>query len=187
MWRGRLWAILSLALAGAIAILVVFRPEQRGGQPITPSPSQDEEGIGHVNAEAGYSFSYPPSWEPTESGTTSEVTSPGMSAIVSFGLGAAGDLEEASARFLSSLKDTYEDLEITGTLQSEIAGSPATTVTAEATNDAGVRILIQAITVAAPDRNYAISAFTAADVESKLLGVVEEIVASFRPPDASPA
>jgi hypothetical protein len=167
--------------------LVLLRSKEQGVQPIPPSPSQDEEGIGHVNDEAGYSFSYPPSWELKESGTTSEVTSPDMVAIVSFGLGAAGGLEEASGRFVLSLEEGYEDLEIIGTVQSEVAGSPATTVTAEATNDAGIRILIQAITVAAPDRNYAISAFTAADVESNLSGVVEEIVASFRPPDASPA
>lgn len=183
----RLWAILSLALAGAIVLLVVFRPDDQSVQPLPATPSQDEQEIGHVNAEAGYSFNYPPSWELTEEGTTSKVTSPDTAAIVSFGLGADGSLAEASTRFVSSLEDAYEDLEITADVPTEIAGSEANTVTAEATNDAGIRILIQAITVAAPDRNYAISSFTAADVGSELTGVVEEIVASFRPPDGSPA
>jgi hypothetical protein len=181
----RLWAILSLALAGAIALLVVFRPQDQSVRPLPPSPSQDEQGIGHVNAEAGYSFTYPLSWDLTEEETTSKVASPDMAAVVSFGLGADGDLKSASNRFVSSLEDAYADLEVTTTLQTEIAGSPATTVTAEATNDVGIRILIQAITVAAPDRNYAISAFTAADVESELSGVIEAIVASFRPPAGS--
>jgi hypothetical protein len=180
----RLWAILSLALAGAIVLLVVFRPQDQSVQPLSPSPSQ-EQGIGHVNAQAGYSFSYPPSWDLAEEGTTSRVTGPDTAAVVSFGLGAEGALAEASSTFVTSLEDVYADLEITEAIQTEIAGSPATTVTAEATNDAGIRILIQAITVAAPDRNYAISVFIAADVESELSGVVEGIVASFRPPAGS--
>jgi hypothetical protein len=183
----RLWAILSLALAGGIILLVVLRYEDQGVRPSPSPPSPGQHAIGHVNDEAGYSFTYPPSWDLTDDGTASKVTSPDMAAIVSFGLGAGGGMEEASDRFVSSLEDTYEDLEITGTVQSELAGAPATTVTAEATNDAGIRILIQAITVAAPDRNYAISTFTAAGVDSGLSEAVEEIVASFRPPDGSTA
>jgi hypothetical protein len=183
----RLWAIVSLALAGGIALVVLLRPDEQGAGPTPSPPSQGVGSLGHVNAEAGYSFISPSDWVLSEEGTTSKVTSPDMAAIVSFGLGASGDLEEASARFVSSLEEAYGDLVITGTVQSEIGGSPATAVTAEATNEAGVPILVLAITVAGPDRNYAISAFTAREAGSELSQVIEEIVASFRPPAGSPA
>jgi hypothetical protein len=172
-------------LAAVILLLILLR--SRGDESPSTPPASPAAWLLQVNAEAGYSFSHPPSWELTGTGTTSNVTSPDMAAMVSFGLGAAGNLEDASGRFVSSLEGTYPDLVISGTVESEIAGSPANTATAEATNEAGVRIVILAITVAAPDRNYAISAFIAADVGSELTQVVEEIVASFRPPNGSPA
>jgi hypothetical protein len=174
-------------IAAGIALLVVFRPREESSGRSPPSAPPIEDSIEHVNSEGGYAFSYPPSWELTDEGTTSKLTSPDSTAIVSFGLGAEGGLQRASDRFVASLEGAYDDLEISGTDETAVGGHPAITVSGRATNDSGVRILIQAITIAAPSGNYAISAFTAEDVEAAVLSMVQEVIGSFRPPGASPS
>lgn len=156
------------------------RPREQGSAPPAASPSPGL--LGHTNDEAGYTLDYPASWELAEEVTTSRVASPDGTAIVSFGLGANGSLDDASDRFRASLEDIYEDLEITSTETVQLGGLPGRSIAAEATNEDGVRIHIQAVTVAASDRNYAISAFTAEDADPDVLGLVQQIVESFRAP-----
>jgi hypothetical protein len=173
-----------LGLAAGIAAIVLLgsRNEPPPG-PTVPPPT--DEAAAHVNAAAGYAFSYPPAWNLTDDGTTSEVVSPDRTAVVSFGLGAEGDLKEASDRFVGSLRETYPDLEITTTDESQVAGLPALSVIGLATNEADVRVRLEAITIAA-DRNYAIAVFLAADVTLEEVSTeVEDIVASFTPPGRS--
>jgi hypothetical protein len=162
----------------------VFLGSRDGSPPLrAASPPQGTEAIGHVNAEAGYSFRYPPAWQLTDDGTTSEVVSPDRTAVVSFGLGAEGALAKASDRFVGSLRDTYPDLEVTATEESTVAGLQALSVRGLATNQAGVRVRLEAITIAAAGRNYAIAVFLTADVAlEEATAQVEDIAASFTPP-----
>jgi hypothetical protein len=63
-----------------------------------------------------------------------------------------------------------------------IGSNRARLVTGRATNEAGVRIRLRAITLQAPKRNYALVSFVSAEVDAgSVQPMVTEILRLFRP------
>jgi hypothetical protein len=135
----------------------------------------------HANSKGGYSFAYPPRWRLADRGAAARVTSPGREASVSFDLGARGSLKRASLRFVEELQETYRKMTLNGFQLTLLDGEPAVSFTGSALGKRGTPIRFKAISLAGPERNYALVVFVAASANpSEVLPPVEEIIGSFR-------
>lgn len=134
------------------------------------------------NPVGGYAFSYPPSWELAREGSTSKLTAPDASVVVSLGRGPTGNLTQASARLVDRIEHEYRGVKITGRQDQFVGGTPALTVSGAGRNDAGVSLRFLAITIRGPGEvTFAITAFTSAGADADdVVPRISEIVDSFR-------
>lgn len=168
-------AVLAAAAVGGASGLLL------GGT----APPVEEPGAGpirlHENVAGGYGFRQPAGWRVRDRGSTSTVTGLGGAAVVSLGHAPGGKLVEASDRFVDSLRETYRRARLAAAETRRVGPYPALLVSGTGTNREGARIRFLSITVGAPDRNYAIGVFVAADADpAEVLPPVHEIVGSFR-------
>ena len=66
----------------------------------------------YVNAQAGYRFSFPDSWQLSRSEETARLVSSDGGVVMVFGVAPPGPLEEASVRVVESLTDTYRNAKL---------------------------------------------------------------------------
>jgi hypothetical protein len=135
--------------------------------------------VEYVNRAQGYGFIYPGTWDIQEAERFTRIQSPD-GIVVSYRLGAAGDLDVGSSRLLESLADAHPDLELIGTRRERIDGARSLLVSGTATDEAGRSVRFLAITIRAEPRNYAISIFVPGQSDpARVLPRIEEIVSSF--------
>lgn len=134
------------------------------------------------NLVGGYAFSYPPSWKLSREGSTSKVTAPDASVVVSLGRGPTGDLMQASARLVDQIEGEYRRVELTGRQAELVGGVAALTVSGTGRNDARVSLRFLATTIKGPgETTFAITAFTVANADAEdVVPRISEIVDSFR-------
>ncbi|MFN2590606.1 MAG: hypothetical protein ABR518_07525 [Actinomycetota bacterium] len=172
MFRAGLVAVLLAALGGGAWYFLTRDP----GFHYRYATARTENAVG------GYEFSYPPSWQLTTDGSTSKLTAPDGSVVVSLGRGPAGDMSAASARLVAQIQGEYRRVKL-GARQSQlVGGAPALTVSGTGRNDAGVSLRFLAITIEGTDgTTFAITAFTVADADPKeVVPRISEVVDSFR-------
>jgi hypothetical protein len=173
--RARWWGIGTLAV-GTLSLIAYV--SARGTEP-PPEPRLATEP--HANSKAGYSFSYPPKWRLREKGSVARVVSPDSEVSISFGLGGKGDLRAVATRLVEELEGTYRKVALTGFQLTLIDGEPAVSFTGSAVSTKDVPLRFQAISVAGPERNYAVAVFVAADATPEdVLPPIQEILDSFR-------
>ena len=138
--------------------------------------------VRHVNTGGAYAFHHPPGWKVLDEGSASRVSDPSGEAVVAFGLGASGSLDEASGRLVSTILDRYRDARAHAAEVTTMAGVPAVSVSGSARNEERVPIRFLAITLAAAARNYSIVVYTAADAApAMVMPPVQEMLDSFAP------
>lgn len=172
-----LTGFIGLLLLAALGVGVVVL--------LTPDVPPEDLRFGtrpHRNAAAGYEFLYPDGWRLEEEGTTTTLINPEGDIVISFGVGPAGDLMEASESFVETLRTAYEEVQLTGTETESIGGSRAIVVGGGGVIDRGQRVRFLAITVGAVPRNHVIGVFVPADADPEtVLPSVRRVIGSFRP------
>jgi hypothetical protein len=134
------------------------------------------------NTAGGYAFSYPPSWPLSRERTTSKLTAPDGTVVVSLGRGASTPLPEASTILVNQIKQGYQRVKVLGSKPEVIGGVPALTVSGTGRNTAGISLRFLAVTIQGPGQTtFAITAFTVANADpSKVVPPLSDIVDSFR-------
>jgi hypothetical protein len=139
----------------------------------------------YVNPQAKYSFDYPKAWMLTERGTAVSVTHPRREALVSFGLGAKGTLEEATAVLVQEITRNNTDVQLGEPAAQQVAGHDALAVNGVGTNKAGQKLRFLAVTVRAANRNFSIVIYAAANADpEQVVAPAQAMLSSFRPPGA---
>jgi hypothetical protein len=134
------------------------------------------------NTVGGYAFSYPPSWGLSREGSTSKVTAPDASVVVSLGRGPTGNLMQASTRLVDQIKGEYRRVTVIGQEGQLVGGVASLAVSGTGRNDTGVSLRFLAISIQGPgDTTFAITAFTVANADAnEVVPRISEIVDSFR-------
>ncbi|MPZ68348.1 MAG: hypothetical protein GEU71_02335 [Actinobacteria bacterium] len=171
----------ALLVVGAIVAGLAFAgvfDSDAGDAPGSTGPDMKT----HSNRAGGYSFSYPSEWKVRKDGSTSIVTAPGSTQIVSFGTAPDGPLRRSARRFLSQVVRAYQDPALSAAELQRIDDRRALAVAGEAVNESGVAIRFLTVTVAGGrDGNYGIAAYTdAAANPTETLPVMQAILDSFR-------
>jgi hypothetical protein len=143
-----------------------------------PEPAQGEL-VSARNARGGYSFRYPDGWRVQERGTATVVRAPGDRAVVTFGIGPRGDIQEAERDLVAGIRRSYRRVRLTALQVAPIAERPAVTVAGRGRNDRGVSIRFLAATVEGSGRNFAVTMFTGSEA-GRLMPVLQGILDSFR-------
>jgi hypothetical protein len=206
-WARR--ALVAIFIVQLVGLLIIFTGEGRdetppssqgqgpGAREPTSKPPETEKsdksksakegaqpdfpGSAHVNEQLGYRFRRPVGWDVDWEGTVTELTSSDEKTKVTFGLAPAGNLRSASSRTVSVIQDQYGDVLVTRSASTHVGSRPARLVEGKATNDTGVRLLFHSITVAGPDDNYAILAFSSIEeTDGQAQPPIEEIIDTFR-------
>ena len=172
--RRRWWLVGVLAVAAfTVTASLLYRGEGKGNRRFATAP--------HANSKAGNSFAYPPGWTLEEKGPAVTVTSPGQGASVTFRPGPRGGPRRSALRLVSDLDTEYRRLSLTGFQLAEADGNPAVAFTGSAVSGRGDPIRVEAISVAGPERNYAVVIVLSPDADpAESLPPVEETVSSFR-------
>jgi hypothetical protein len=173
----------GVLLVIAAGVGIALGPELRPA-PARVAPQADPEPVqGEVakarNARGGYSLRYPDGWRVRERGTATIVRAPGDRAVVTFGIGPRGDIQEAERDLVAGIRRSYRQVRLTALQVAPIADRPAVSVAGTGRNDRGVRIRFLAATVEGSGRNFAITMFTGSDA-GRLMPVLQGILDSFR-------
>jgi hypothetical protein len=137
--------------------------------------------VTYENPIGGYGFTYPSSWELTESGARSRLQSPNRGIVLSFGMGSAGGLAETTTRLVESLGGPPSDQELIGTRWDEIGGSRSLLTSGIGEDEVGRPVRYLAVAIRGEPVNYAISIIVpVGSSPSRLLPILEEIVTSFQ-------
>lgn len=172
MWVAAGGVMLSVALGVGISL--------RAEPPTVPSMVRPAApGELHRNPEGGYEFRHPGGWAVRTAGTATTVRSPSGRAVVTFGLAAKGDLQDAQRDLVATIRRAYRNVRLTAIQAEPIGGRPAVTIAGTGVNDRGVDIRFLAATVGGPGRNHSITVFTAAGAD-RVAPRLESIVESFR-------
>jgi hypothetical protein len=175
----RIPALLSLLAVGLVAWL--FLGSRGSEPPPPPEPTASASTLQHVNESGAFSFRYPAQWVATDQGTTSKVSAPDDSIVVTFAPGPRAGLERASDELVASVRSEYRDVEILATDQADIEENPALMVSGLGTNATGLRIRFLAIAVTESNQTYSILVFTDASADpAMVLPPTQDIVGSFR-------
>jgi hypothetical protein len=160
------------------ALLVESNPPVQSSEiqsrPVSP-PSGERA---YVDADAGYRFFYPETWD--RSGST--IVDPDGDVIVSPGSAPSGPLRQASERVLNQLTAAYTAVAVVSSeMERTSQGRPALAVGIEATDRRGRPVRLLAITVRGPEHSARISVrFSAGSDPLDSLPTIQRIVASFR-------
>ncbi len=134
--------------------------------------------VEYTNRQGGYTFEYPTGWDARDEGMLTRVESPNGRILVSFDIGVSGRLEAVAARLVRSLGGPAVD--VIGTRQERIAGSPSLLTGGIGEDETGERIRFLAIAVSGQPLNYEISILVPVRSDPRrLLPRLEEIVSSF--------
>jgi hypothetical protein len=157
-------------------------PNESAARASTPSESQPSGVSVHVNADAGYRFSYPDGWDLSSSGTKTAVLSPDGEVMMWFDVAPPGPLSHASERIVEDLTASHDDVRL---VSDEVGRTPqgerSLVVGGEATDASGAPTTFLVITIQGNGQNRTILIHFGA--ESRLLDAapgIREIVASFR-------
>ncbi len=135
-----------------------------------------------MNAQAGYRFSFPDSWELSRSEETARLVSPDGDVVMVFGVAPPGPLEEASVRVVESLTDTYRNAKlVTGGIERTSGGIRFLMVGGKAIHATGAPVRFLAITIQGTDENQAITVrFSAHSDPLEALPAIRKIIASYK-------
>jgi hypothetical protein len=136
----------------------------------------------YVNAQAGYRFSYPDSWQLSRSEETVRLVSSDGGVVMVFGVAPPGPLEEASVRVVESLTDTYRNAKlVTGGIERTSGGIRFLMVGGKAIHATGAPVGFLAITIQGTDENQAITVrFAAHSDPLDALPAIRKIIASYK-------
>lgn len=136
----------------------------------------------YVNAQAGYRFSFPDSWQLSRSEETARLVSSDGGVVMVFGVAPPGPLEEASVRVVETLTDTYRNAKlVAGGIERTPGGIRFLMVGGKAANATGVPVRFLAITIQGPDENQAITVrFSAHSDPLEALPAIRKIIASYK-------
>jgi hypothetical protein len=151
------------------------------GQGVSDSGNRPSGLEVYVNAQAGYTFSFPDSWELSRSEGTSRLASSDGGVVMVFGVAPPGPLEEASGRVVESLTDTYPNAKlVSGGIERTPGGIRFLTVGGKAAHATGAPVRFLAITIQGPDENRAITVrFSAHSDPLETLPTIRRIIASY--------
>jgi hypothetical protein len=129
-------------------------------EPAATSPAPTSEAgrpqewtlVRHVNAAAGYSFSYPDSWTLDENGEVTTASSPNGHYVVSFALGPRGPLDQTYESFVALLERSYDDVGVTSRERVAATDGEALLIGGNAVNTSGARVVFRALLLAASSR-----------------------------------
>jgi hypothetical protein len=141
------------------------------GEPAAGAPAPGSEAsapeewplVRHVNAAAGYSFSYPETWTLDESGEVTTVSSPDGRYVVSFALGPRGPLEQTYDSFVALLERSYSDVGVTSRESLAATDGEALLIGGNAVNTSGARVVFRALLLAGTSERPTIGAIAATD------------------------
>ena len=198
--RAPAFLFILVVLLNSLMLAVTVVP--RGDSPITPAPIPSnpprigeipqpiqepvDDPVAHVNSVGDYRFIYPAAWVVVEDGSLTRVGSPTGDIVMSFRIGAQGDIATASDRLLSSIldaegNDPRSDQGLIGTTWERIDGSRSLIVSGTTTDAIGRSMRFLAITVQGVPRNYSISVLVPARSDpARVLPTIEAIVSSFQ-------
>ena len=178
---GRTIGVLALlaGIAGALVAVATWGGGERASPPLEPPAAAEPEPSPFVNRAGGYGFMVPEGWDVREDGRETLAVSPTGRIVVSFGLGAAGEIEAASAQLLESMRDTQSDRQLVGRTWDSIGGARSLLVSGTA-DESGRSVRFLAITVRGRPRNYAITISVPASSDpDRILPRLERLVTSF--------
>jgi hypothetical protein len=172
-----MWVVAGgIVLSAALWVGISLRPEL----PEPPATAGSPFGELHRNARGGYEFRHPDGWAVRDDRTVTTVRSPGRRAVITFGLAAKGDLQDAERDLVATIRGAYRNVRLTAIQVEPIGGRRAVTIAGAGVNDRGVGIRFLAATVGGPGRNYSITMFTAAGANPDLMEKLQSILDSFR-------
>jgi hypothetical protein len=171
-------AVSGVLLSIAAAIGIALGPEQSRTSTARTDADRVRFGVLHRNSEGGYAFRHPDRWRTEEEGTATLLRAPKGQAVVTFGLGARGAVQDAENVLLSGIRRSYRRVRLEALQVAPIAGRPAVTVAGTGVNERGVSIRFLAATVGGPGRNHSITMFTTAGGEA--MPALQRILDSFR-------
>ena len=136
----------------------------------------------YVNAQAGYRFSYPDSWQLSRSEETVRLVSSDGGVVMVFGVAPPGPLDEASVRVVESLTDTYRNAKlVTGGIERTSGGIRFLIIGGKAIHATGAPVGFLAITIQGTDENQAITVrFAAHSDPLDALPAIRKIIASYK-------
>lgn len=172
---------LFVVAIGTLLLVVTSGGRQEEGPGIPRFAPPDGERVRSVvNPAGGYEFSVPASWHVRVEGPQTLVQSPDGRIVLTFGLGASGDIEHAATLLLASLNEAHAERELIGRAREQIGGSRALLVSGVAANQKRGSVRFLAITVRAQPRNYAITISVPVGSDpARVLPRLERIVTSF--------
>jgi hypothetical protein len=137
----------------------------------------------YVNAQAGYRFSYPDSWQLSRSEKTVRLVSSDGGVVMVFGVAPPGPLEEASVRVVKGLTDTYRNAKlVTDGIERTSGGIRFLMVGGKAIHATGAPVGFLAITIQGTDGNQAITVrFAAHSDPLDALPAIRRIIGSYKP------
>lgn len=154
--------------------------ERRGAEGRIPRFTNDVATEPYVSSIASYGYLYPPKWDLREDGAVSKIVNQEGNVLVSFGPGPDGQLEPAMESFAALLDESYADFKKTGEERRTIGKNQALVFEGTALNEAGLPLRWTALLVEGDEDNYAIAAFSAANVDpSQIDPTLEEVFRSF--------
>ncbi|MGH3753834.1 MAG: hypothetical protein ACRDRP_14270 [Pseudonocardiaceae bacterium] len=134
-----------------------------------------------VNTAGGYRFEAPDGWSTIQTDRTTTVTSPDRATVITLGFGRAGSLPVAGAVFFQQVGGNYRDVQVFPPDGKHVGELPALIYGGVGTNPQNVRIRFLAITIQNDPVNYAITVFTEAGSDPKIvLPQVNRVVDTFR-------
>ena len=136
----------------------------------------------YVNAQAGYTFSFPDSWQLSRSEETARLVSSDGGVVMVFGVAPPGPLEEASVRVVESLTDTYRNAKlVTGEIERTPGGIRFLTVGGKASHATGAPVRFLVIIIQGPDENQAITVrFSSHSDPLDALPAIRKVIASYK-------
>ena len=157
-------------------------PAETAPEPGSDAASEEWTLVRHVNAEAGYSFSYPESWRLDESGEVTTVSSPDGRYVVSFALGPRGPLDQTYDSFVALLERSYSEVEVTSRESVTATDGDALLIAGNAVNTSGSQVVFRALLVSASPERPTIGAIAATDsagsFDERLVDVLASVEAA---------
>ena len=149
--------------------------------PVPYPPDREARLTTVLNQVGGYGFTVPATWDVKEDGRRTRVASANGRTVITFGLGASGEIEQTSARLLDSLGESQTDQTLIGSTWERIGGSRSLLVSGTAADEEGRPVRFLAITIPGDSRNYAITVSVPAHSDPvRVLLRLEKIVTSFQ-------
>ena len=161
-WKGLVIAALLVEL---VVIVVLVR--DRGIEPVRSSDETTTSAATERFDEPGapYSFAYPDKWELENDGSVTKLLSPGNDIAIAVGPAPSGDVLASSDQLVEGVAARYTDAETKSRELTRVNGNLGVSVSGTAVNQFGVSVRFSIVTVEGENKNYAITAFAAQDVE----------------------